>query len=587
VAVDIVNPELSPEQEKPKPARARSGFLDKRFFSIQVPLLLVTGALVLLPIGFIFYGALRTTTLTGLGETFTSGNLHMAYATWQELSTFFETALLSAVVAAIAVVVGSVFAWLLSRTNIPFRGPLEVAIMAPLFLSPFVGAVAWLILGSPRVGLINVLFNHLFPGVSHIINLTSLPGVIAVTSLYYIPYGYLYVSTSLRNMDPSLEEASYMSGTGVVATGWRITIKLMRPALISSFFFIFVLSAGLFSVAAVLGTGGSFQPLAVQIYQATSATPPNHGQAAALGSLLFWLTLCGIVLYRFGTRVARRFVTVTGKGFRARLITIGPWRWVTFAAGIVFVLLAVVLPYLVLFYVSLTPYVQTNPLAAKLSFHAFETLSSNLLVHQALENTVLVSVLTPTITVILGLLLAFSINRLRLRGGTLLDYIATLPIAVPGIVLATGLVWMYIGTPLYDTIWLLVAAFVVEYLPQALRISSNGMLQIDKSLEEASTMCGSSTLQTVRRVTVPLMKPALLSGWVLIFIFATREIGSAIILYGPNSAVLSVLTWDYLNYGDLQSAAVIGLFQTGLMLVGILVARYVFRVRLNSNRGGP
>lgn len=569
-----------PRRRRPSRFRVR----DRRFLVFQLPLIALLAGLVVAPLVFIFYGAFQTTSLLGTTR-FTTRNIEFVYATLGQLRIFLGTAALAAAVAAIALVVGAAFAWILSRTDTPWRSGLEIGILAPLFVSPFVGAMAWLILGSPRAGLLNVFANALFPGAGTVINTSTIVGVVGVMSLYYVPYGYVYVSTSLRNMDPAMEEASYMNGSGPLVTGLRVTLPLMRPALVSGFFFIFVLSAGLFSVAAVLGGTSGFQPLAVGIFQAANSTPSDPGRAAAIGSMLFWLTLCGIVLYRTATKYANRFVTVSGRGFRFRRIPLGGWKWVAMAGCVVYVLLSVVLPYLVLVYVTLTPYVQTDIFEADISLDAFVALGDNLLVQGALWHTLQVSVITPTIAVLLGLVTAFSIYRLRLRWGAVLDYIATIPIAVPGIVLATGLIWLYIRTPLYDTIWLLVIAFTVEYLPQALRISSNSLIQIDRSLEEASTMCGAGTTTTLRRITMPLMRPALVSAWILIFIFSTREIGSAILLYGPNSAVLSVLTWDYLNYGDLRSAAVIGLLQTGLMLIGILVARFVFRVKISNAQG--
>ena len=572
-----------PPSNRARPTNTRTGLRDTRFLLLQVPLLAIMTVLIVIPLVFIFIGAFQSTSMFGANQ-FTTRNVELVYTTLGSLRVFLGTALLAAVVAALALVVGSAFAWLLSRTDTPARSMLEIGILAPLFISPFVGAMAWLILGSPKAGMLNVLANAIWPGVGTVVNLSSLGGVVAIMALYYVPYGYVYVSTSLRNMDPALEEASYMGGAGPLATGLRVTLPLMRPALISAFFFIFVLSAGLFSVAAVLGGTSGFRPLAVGIYQAANGTPSDPGRAAAIGSMLFWLPLGGLVLYRAATKYASRFVTVSGRGFRFRRIPIGRWKWGVLGLCVVYVLLSVVLPYVVLLYVTLTPYVQTDVFEADISLDAFRELGDNPLVRSALLHTVEVSVLTPTLAVLLGLLIAFAVHRLRLKWSGLLDYIAAVPIAVPGIVLATGLIWMYLRTPLYDTIWLLVLAFVVEYVPQSMRMASNSLIQIDRSLEEASTMCGKGTATTLRRITVPLMRPALISAWVLIFIFSTREIGSAILLYGPNSAVLSVLTWDFLNFGNLQSASVIGLLQTGLMLVGILVARFVFRVRLHDSR---
>jgi iron(III) transport system permease protein len=216
------------------------------------------------------------------------------------------------------------------------------------------------------------------------------------------------------------------------------------------------------------------------------------------------------------------------------------------------------------------------------SFDNFTAVATAPNVRRAFDNTVKLGLIAPTITVLLGLVCGFVINRLKLPGSRLLEYIGTMPIAIPGIVFASGMVWIYVRTPLYATLTLLAIAYVASYLPHALRLTTNGLLQIDRPLEEASMVSGGSRLRTLAKITLPLTKPAMLASWVMIFIFTVREINMAVLLTTPRTNVLSVLTWGFVQDGSLARATVVGLLQTALMVLGIVAARFILRVKLTS-----
>lgn len=202
-------------------------------------------------------------------------------------------------------------------------------------------------------------------------------------------------------------------------------------------------------------------------------------------------------------------------------------------------------------------------------------------VTESITNTLEVGMVTPTLCVALGVFLTYAIRRLRVSGGWLLDYLAMFPVAIPGIVFGTGIFWTYLLTPIYGTIWILVVAFIASYLPFAYRIGDPSLLQIDRVLEEASALCGASHWRTAAKVTMRLVRPALLSAWVMVFIFSVREVSAAILLTSSDNVVLSVLSWNYLDYGDVQKAAVVGLLQTVILIGGVMLGRFVFRVRLS------
>lgn len=536
--------------------------------------------LILVPVGFMFVGAVLSGGLVDPESHLTLEKLQDVYTTLPYLKTLGSTLVIAGTVALLATLLGVLLAWLISRTDLPAKGTMETCVIAPLFLSPFIGAIAWLILGSPRAGLLNVLASELLGITDPVIDVATPTGIVLIMALYYVPYAYLTVAAALRNMDPAMEEAAYLNGSGVIGTALRVTLPVVRPSLISALFFIFVLSCGTFAIPAVLDRASQVRFLAVDIYQASATYPIDYGTSAAIGTLLFWISVMGIAAYRFASRAARRFVTVTARGYRIRLVRLRGWTWPAIATVALYVLLSIVLPYLALLY-STFALPGGDILAPEFTARAAEQVLSSNEVVAATWNTIEVGLITPTLCVALGLLIAYGVRRMRVPGSRALDYVTMFSIAVPGIVFGTGIFWTYILTPVYGTIWVLILAFIASYIPFAYRISDTALLQIDRSLEEASALCGAGHGRTLSRITLRLAKPALLSAWVMVFIFSVREISAAILLSSSDNVVLSVLSYNYLDYGDVPKAAVVGLLQTLMLIVGVLAGRLVFRVKLS------
>ncbi len=580
----LVEAEHAPAPGTPQRASRAPGARRARTYPYLVwPVLAVLVVLIAVPVVAMFYGAVQDGNLgSPKGTSFSLRALAQVYLGWPYISTLLGTVGLALAVALLSTAIGSLFAWIMSRTDVRFRKFFELTVIAPLFLSPFIGAIAWMTLGAPKSGMINVNLRHVFGTDFTLIDVMNVPGMIFVMTMYYVPYGYLLVGAALRNMDPSLEDASYINGNGHLRTAFRVTLPLVRPAMAAAFFFIAVLSTGVFSVPGVLGGRDGFVPLAVRIYRATEVFPSDYAVAASIGTMLFIVTIIGVFFYRRAVANAARFVTVSGRGFRPRIIKLGSWRWVVTTVLVINFVVAIVLPYIALVIVSLTPYAQTDFTKLNLSLNNFTAVLTAPKVMEASWNTLLLGIGSPTACVVLGVLIAF----ITVRSGSpikgIIDYLATIPLAIPGLVLATGMIWLYIRTPIYGTLWILLVAHVAAYLTHASRLASNGLIQIDKSLEEASIVNGASLPRTLWRITTPLIRPSLLSAWILIFIFSVREINEAIMLYSARSNVLSVVTWDYMQNGQIRQAAVVGILQTIGLILGVLVARYAFRVKLTS-----
>lgn len=544
---------------------------------VLMPLLAV---LILVPVGFMFVGAFMSGALADPEAHLTLEKVAAVYTTWPYLRTLASTLAIALLVAGSATAGGVFMAWLISRTDLPARPVMETCIIAPLFLSPFVGAIAWLVLGSPRAGLLNVLGRAWLGTTEPLVNVATPAGIVSIMALYYLPYAYLTVSAALRNMDPAMEEAAYLNGSGVLGTALKVTLPVVRPALISAFFFIFVLACGTFAIPAVLDRASQVRFLAVDVFQSSATYPIDYGTAAAIGTLLFWISVVGIAAYQFASRAARRFVTVTARGYRIRLVRLRLLRWPMVGLVGLYVLLAIVLPYLALIWSAFARAGGSIFAPSWTTANARGVLGSAE-VAGATSNTLAVGLVTPTLCVALGLVTAYAVRRLRVRAAQAIDYITMFSIAVPGIVFGTGVFWTYVLTPVYGTVGVLMLAFVAAYLPFAYRIGDTALLQIDRALEEASSLCGAGHGRTLARITMPLARPALLSAWIMVFIFSVREISAAVLLTSSDNIVLSVLSFNYLDYGDVPKAAVVGLLQTALLAAGVVAGRFCFRVKLS------
>lgn len=535
------------------------------------------------PVAMVFVGALQSNAPGLPDNTFSLDAVYRVYLSGEYYGSLIGTLVMAVSVAALSVLFGGLAAWFLTRVNVPLRRLWEFGLILPLFLSPFVGALAWLMLAAPNSGMINVNLRWMLGTDVTFVNIMTLPGVIFVMLLFYIPYAYLFISSALKNMDPSLEEASYMNGRGSFSTAMKVTLPIMRPALVASFFFVAVLATGVFVIPAVLGLNTSFSPLAVEVYRAVTVFPARPPVGAALGTLLFWFTLAGVYLYRRSVRNANRFVTISARGTRPRLVKLRAGRYIAAAVFALYAFLAAVLPYAVLIVMSLTPFAITDFRRMTFSFDGIVEVWNAPDVLTAFGNTLWLGILVPTLTVLVGLAVAYVVVREQGRLGAIVDYLGTFPIAVPGIVFATGILWMYVRSPIYATVLLVMIALIGAYIPQAARFASAGLIQVDRSLEEAARMNGAGKLRTIFTITLPLLRPALLSAWSLLFVFATREVNEAVILSGPKSRPLAVLAWNYVEQGSIRNAAVVGLFLTIVMAVGILFARFVLRAKLDSS----
>jgi iron(III) transport system permease protein len=558
------------------PRTERAGFTLLRDPALLVPII-GAGVLIylaVLPLFMLVYGSFEKE-VAPREFIITLENYQKAYASEYTYSTFVNSVIFASGSAALTFLLGTILAWLTERTNTPLRGIFVPIAVVPLILPGVLESIAWIFLLSPKFGYLNVWLKGLFGLDSAPFNVFSLPGMIWVHSVGQVPLAFLMMVAAFKSMDPSLEESAMMSGANTWQTFRRVTLRLLMPTTGSVLLILFVRTLESFETPALIGIPARIYVYTSEIYLAFNEYPPDYGRGAALAIGLLLLSALGVWLYTRSTRESKKFQTVTGKAFRPRQFDLGPWKWVGLSFIIVYFVLVILLPFLVLFWASFLPFFATPSWDAvqKLSLDNYRYLADFRPFWDAMKNSILLATLTATVAMMLTSLVAWIVYRSRLPGSWLLDFLAFIPITVPGIVMGMALILLYVAFPLpiYGTIWVLLIAYVTRYIPYGMRSASGSILQIHSELEEAASASGASWWETFRRVTLPLLRPGIAAGWIYICIVSFREFSTSVLLATGESRVLSILLFTMFEQGQVTIVAAIGIVMifTLLAIVGL------------------
>jgi iron(III) transport system permease protein len=554
---------------------------DPRYLTLTVAGLAVA-YLALVPVGTMLYASLQTNFLGFGASTWTLAN----YADTFTADGFGELVLNSFVYAGLTAVVCTVIgfglAYLVVRTNTPAKGFARIAALVPLIIPGILNTVAWSLMLSPQRGPLNLALRSV-----HLptFNVFSLTGMVFVQSLHVVPVAFLMGTAAFTSMDSSLEEASLASGASPLRTFRTITLRMSRPAIVSAALLMFILTISTFEVPQLIGVPGRRTVFVSRIYAALQHFPPDYGTVGVIG--MFVLAIASIGLF-FALRLGRgvNVQTITGKGFRSQPQDIGRWRWVGLAAVLLFFVIAVVLPLAFLLWASLLKGYQPPSFAAlhELTFRNFSQIFERPALFHSVTNSLITAVVSALVVTVLSALVAYITVKTKIVGRGVLDGLATVPIAVPSIIMGVGILYWYLAAPLpvhlYGTLTILIVAFVTITLPYGMRYIAPGMAQIKDELEEAAVASGASWLQSFRRVFIPLLMPSLLAAFLYTMIVAFREISAAIFLYSSGSEVMAVRIFDLYANGQFTVVAALGVVM--VLFLTVLTAG----VRLLTKRFG-
>lgn len=532
---------------------------------------LLVAYLALAPLVVLFYGSFSDGPPGSLGN-FTLDHYVRAYRDPEFYPLFWNTLKFAFGSSILSFLLGSYLAWICERTNTPLRGLISTSIIVQFIIPGILETVAWILLLSPQIGLINLAARQLTGNPDLAINIYSMSGMIWTESMALYPLVFLLVSAALRSLDVAMEEASLACGAGNFATLRKITLRLVTPALLSVILITFIRGVESFEVPALIGVRAGVFVFTTKIYGALTRLRPQYGIAGAYSAILLLISVLGVFLYYRLTQVAERFATITGKGYRPRRLDLGGWKYLNAFLSLTIVGFTAVLPIINLLWSSLTPYmsVPSVEMIPLLSLKSYQELINLPFAAKAFLNSALLSFGSATTVMLLTSLMAWVTVRSRLRSRFILDHLAFLPIATPGIVLGISLLILYLTLPIpvYGTIWILLIAYVTKYLPYGIRAASASMIQVGNELEEASLASGASWLQTFRKILLPLIMPGFVAGWTYIAVVSLRELSTSILLYTQDNMVLSVLVFDLWESGLYSSVSALGVLMV-LFLVAV------------------
>jgi iron(III) transport system permease protein len=529
------------------------------------------------PLLMLLYGSIRSAPIGEPGATYTIQNYVKAYFDKEFYLLLLNSVYYALGTCTLTFLIGTFLAWVSERTNTPFKKLFVVMSLIPFIIPGILSTISWILLLSPKIGLINIVVKDILRLESAPFNVYSMWGMIWAESIHLYPLVFLLMSAAFRNMDTSLEEAALASGSSTFQTFCHVTLPLMRPAMFSLLLINFVRGIEAFEVPALIGVPAKISVFTTKIFLAIHQFPSDFGLAGAYAVTLLAISSVGVLLYGKLTRKEERYATVTGKGYRPRVIDLGSWKYLTLGISFLIFFLAVILPVFVLLWSSFIPYygVPSRELMAKMTWANYQYIINYPLALTAFKNSFYLSVGSATLVMLLTSVIAWITVKTRLPGRALLDNMTFIPIAMPGIVLGVSLIWVYLTLPIpiYGTIWVLLLAYLTKFMPYGIRAASASMIQINKELEEASLTAGGTWFQTFRKVVLPLLMPGFTAGWIYISIIALRELSTSILLYSYNSTVLSIMAFDLWEGGQYTYVCALGVLMVLLLIAMAFTAR--------------
>lgn len=534
---------------------------------VSIAMVAVLALLVVPPFFVLVQNSFFVLNPDGSHGAFTLENFTRLVETNELLKSAANSVTFAALSTVVALVLGGSLAWVVERTETPMRSLAYLTTFVSLSVPLIIYVPAWMFFLGP-VGPVNDLYRQLTGNSGVIFNVSSMSGMVLIEAFGWLPMTFLLFAASFRSANAELEEAARMSGATVFGMMRRVSIPLAAPAALAAGLFIFVNALTAFDVPKLVGTAASIDVLTTDIYDSIRTVPPSIGHASAFSLVL---TLAVAVLMYFYSRInqnAARYATVTGKGYRPRPIDLGRWRFAGTALVLVNVAIVLVIPLATLMWVAVTPYVRAFSFAAfdTLSLDNFVTVLTDKSYLELVVNTMLIAALAATATMALMLVAGWLVARRRAYN-VAIDQLATLPLLLPGLVLSVAMMDVALRSPipLYSTMTIVVIAFTIHYLPYGMRYAFNGALQIHNELEEAAGTSGASWFGSLRRVVVPLILPSIIAGWLFVFLNASRNLSTAIILAGPDTKTIAVAIFDRAINGQFSEVAALGLLWSALM----------------------
>jgi iron(III) transport system permease protein len=501
------------------------------------------------------------------GETvpLTLENYIEVYANPKTYQVLLNTLFFAVTSVGVALIITVPLVWILMRTDIQLKKTIYVLLTIGILIPVFLRTIAWIILLSPRIGLVNKWLQQMFDLATPPFNLYSLPGMAFVQGISFVPGAFFMLAAAYRSMDPSLEEAAYTAGVSKLRTFIKINIPITWPAIAAVMVYLFMTALAVFEVPAIIGLPARILVLSSLIYQSTTPTTglPDYGMAGAYGAIMLFFGLVFAFLYVRLVKQGKKYTVITGRGYRPREIALGRWKWPALAFVFFYLSIEVFIPFLVLLWTSLLPYLQL-PSADALSLLTFKhylEIPSHVGAKPFI-NTLVLMFAVPTLTMFLSVLVSWVVIRTQVSFRGFLDTLAFVPHAVPGILMAVGLAYLGLSYrdvfPLYGTLFIIVIAHTINWIAYGTRTTNSVMIQLHRELEEAGRVAGASAPRVLWKIVLPLIAAGVLNSWVWIGMLSYREVTMALTLYTRNNVVISTVVWQFWGSGWVPQVAALG-----------------------------
>jgi iron(III) transport system permease protein len=537
-------------------------------------LLTAVAALAVVMVSYpVVFVVLRSLSRDDIGSAFTLEWLAAAVASPRSGEALLNTAIYTAGSTALAMLLGVGLSFLATRTDMPGRRLVAILALMPMLVPPFILVVGWVALADPSAGFFNIVAAAVAGSRVSVVDINTMTGIIWITGLFLTPYVYLLLAAGFRNSDAAVEEAARVSGAGRLKLLRTIVLPLQRPALLAALLLVVIMSAGDFVIPSTIGLKARIYMLSSLIWQNSSSFPARPGLAAAQALLLVVVGLLCIFLQRRALSRGARFTLLGGKGSGTTTFELGALRLPLAGLAFVFALCSSVFPLLAvgsmafMKYWAPSAFSPVNFTLKNFRYVLFEYPQ----VWPSAQHSLALALVGATGSVVLAIALAWYVIRARGRLAGLLEYAIVLPLGIPGIALGIGILsaWILVPGGIYGTLWILLLAYITAHVPVAMQFVGSALHRIHAELEDASRVAGQSSLGTILRIDLPLMRPALVGGWLLMYVVILREISLVILLYNPSTVVLSVGLMDVWSSGFYPELAVYSLLLMGLGLLPV------------------
>ncbi len=536
-------------------------------------LIIIVGFLTVCPVLMLVLGSFSE----GLGAfgSFTLSKYAKGYIDPAFAEILANTAVFTVGSSVVATVLALFLAYLNTRTNIPFKFLFRILSLIPMMVPHILFAVSWVLLLNPSNGMINLFLRQLFGFQGAALSIYTLKGMILVEGLLDLPIAYLVIAPAMSAFDVSLEESSKVCGASNVRTLFRVTLPVLRPAILAAITLVVVRSLASFAVPSVIGMPGRIYVLATHIYRiVATGYATDYGLAAAVGMSALAASISLILLYRHLTRQGEKYVTVSGRGYRPAVVDLRGAKYPLFGIVALLSFILILLPVLVLFYTSVVPYsmVPGGKAFALMSWKHWAAVLKDPISLLSLKNSLYLGVVGATLGIILSFFIAYVTVKIRTAASGFLESLSFLSFSFPGIVVGIGFMWFFVRTPLYATIWALLIGYIATYLPYGIRPLTSAFVQIHSTLEESSRVCGGGPLYTMRRIVIPLLIPGIVSGWILMATMFVRELSLSVVLSRPGTEVLAVQILRFAEDGLWGRLSALGILMIFISTTLVIIA---------------